>query len=68
MKTQIKLYRNKRNGNKFIEVHNDGHRHNSVRQFIRTANLHKPQYTGDGNLHRWGINSLRELLEDYMEV
>lgn len=27
----VKIYRNKRNGNKFLEVHNDGHYHNSVK-------------------------------------
>jgi hypothetical protein len=34
MKTVVKVYRNKRNNNKYIEVHNDGHYHNSVRQYI----------------------------------
>lgn len=27
--TTIKTYRNKRNPNKYLEVHNDGHYHNS---------------------------------------
>lgn len=34
MKTVIKIYRNKRNGNKYIEVHNDGHYHNTVKDDI----------------------------------
>ena len=28
--TTIKVYRNKRNPNKYIEVHNDGHYHNCI--------------------------------------
>lgn len=32
--TKIRTYRNKRNPNKFIEVHNDGHYHNSVKQYM----------------------------------
>lgn len=30
--TTITTYRNKRNEHKFIEVHNDGHYHNSLKQ------------------------------------
>lgn len=33
--TTVSLYRNKRNHNKYIEVHNDGHYHNAVVQYIR---------------------------------
>ncbi len=29
--TVITIYQNKRNENKFLEIHNDGHYHNSVR-------------------------------------
>lgn len=61
----IKIYRNKQNPYKFLEVHNDGHYHNSVRQYIKTQNLHTPQYTGDGNLHRWKSENLKVLLDDY---
>lgn len=32
--TTIKIYCNKRNHNKYIEVRNDGHYHNSVRQYM----------------------------------
>ena len=73
--TTIKLYRNKRNPHKFIEIHNDGHRHNSVRQFIQTEWRKKghllsvvKNYTGDGSLHRWRKGNLTELLQDYEEV
>ena len=65
---EITIYRNKRNENKYLEVHNDGYYHNSVRQYISTNNLHKPQYTGDGSLHRWRKENLTELLKDYVEV
>lgn len=37
--TTIKIYRNKRNSNKYIEVHNDGYYHNSIRQFMQWDNL-----------------------------
>lgn len=32
--TTITIYRNKRNEHKFIEVHNDGHYHNSLKQYL----------------------------------
>lgn len=75
MKTVVKVYRNKWNNNKYIEVHNDGHYHNSVRQYIehnqkvagRKVGVVR-NYTGDGSLHRWGKCNLKELLEDYKEV
>lgn len=75
MKTVVKVYRNKRNNNKYIEVHNDGHYHNSVRQYIehnqkvagRKVGIVR-NYTGDGSLHRWRKCNLKELLEDYKEV
>ena len=31
--TTIQVYRNRRNSNKYIEVHNDGHYHNSLKQY-----------------------------------
>lgn len=75
MKTKIKLYRNKRNTNKFIEIHNDGHYHNSVRQFMEWKHKKRgvvlsvtKNFTGDGVLHRWRKGNLTELLEDYEEV
>lgn len=75
MKTVVKVYRNKRNNNKYIEVYNDGHYHNSVRQYIehnqkvagRKVGIVR-NYTGDGSLHRWRKCNLKELLEDYKEV
>ena len=73
--TTIKLYRNKRNENKFIEVHNDGHYHNRVRQYMEWKTRRNgvllsvvKNYTGDAILHRWRIGNLRELLTDYEEV
>lgn len=71
--TTIKIYRNKRNNHKYIEVHNDGHRHNTVRQYIETPIYIKGKkvslvrnYMGDGCLHRWRKENLSELLSDYV--
>lgn len=68
--TTIKLYRNKRNQHKFIEVHNDGHYHNSVRQFMYWTGITPSikNYTGDGLLHRWRKENLDALLEEYEHV
>ena len=66
-KTTIKLFSNKRNSNKYIEVHNDGYSHNTVRQFMKWNNGVK-NFTGDKRLHRWRKENLNELLEDYKEV
>lgn len=71
--TTIAIYRNKRNKNKYIEVHNDGYHHNSVKQFMQWKKDHngnqlaKPirNETGDRVLHRWKKANLMELLEDY---
>ena len=65
--TTVKTYRNKRNSNKYIEVHNDGHYHNSVKQYMAWDNGVRNK-TGDGYLHRWRIESLRSLLSDYEEI
>lgn len=72
---EVRIYQNKRNKQKYIEVHNDGHHHNSVRQYIQHDQKvagHKVgvvrNYTGDGKLHRWRKENLNELLEDYKEV
>lgn len=62
---EIKIYQNKRNKNKFIEVHNDGHYHNSVRQFMYWKENDVKYLVGDKKLHRWRIENLKELLEDY---
>ena len=72
---EVMIYQNKRNKQKYIEVHNDGHHHNSVRQYIqydqkvagRKVGVVR-NYTGDGKLHRWRKDNLNELLEDYKEV
>ena len=75
IKMRVKTYQNKRNKQKYIEVHSDGHHHNSVRQYIqhdqkvagRKVGVVR-NYTGDGKLHRWRKDNLNELLEDYKEV
>ena len=67
MKTKVTIYQNKRNPNKYIEVHNDGCYHNSVRQFLHWSNGVK-YFVGDRRLHRWRANNLKELLEDYSKV
>ena len=59
-----KIYQNKRNKNKYLEVHNDGHYHNAVRQYMQWENGVK-NLLGDRKLHRWRIGNLKELLKDY---
>lgn len=66
MKTKITVYRNKYNPNKYIEVHNDGYRHNTVRQCIKHGNVEN--LMGDKNLHRFPKRFLVVLLEDYEEI
>lgn len=66
-KVTITTYQNKRNEHKFLEIHNDGHYHNSVRQYIKCPNGVK-NFTGDRFLHRWRRQNLNELLEDYILV
>lgn len=75
IKMRIRIYQNKRNKRKYIEVHNDGHYHNSVRQYIENDQKVAGKrvgiirnYTGDGSLHRWRKKNLKELLDDYKEV
>lgn len=71
--TMIKTYRNKRNPNKYLEVHNDGHYHNSLKQYMFWSKnpdgtvLSDPikNVTGDRKLHRWRKENLNVLLEDY---
>lgn len=72
--TTVKIFRNKRNKNKYIEVHNDGYYHNSLKQYMYWERnsftgelLQNPvkNVNGDGNLHRWRKANLDELLEDY---
>lgn len=74
--TTIKTYRNKRNPNKYLEVHNDGHYHNSLKQYMfwsknpDGAVLSDPikNVTGDRKLHRWRKENLNVLLEDYAKI
>lgn len=73
--TTVNYYRNKRNKNKYIEVRNDGHYHNTVRQFMlwswrkwNTVQSFTKNFTGDGHLHRWRIGNLKSLLEDYEPI
>lgn len=71
--TTIKTYRNKRNPNKYLEVHNDSHYHNSLKQYMFWSKnpdgtvLSDPikNVTGDRKLHRWRKENLNVLLEDY---
>ena len=71
MRTAISIYRNKKNENKYIEVHSDGYGHNSVIQYmywqITPINSVKVK-NGDGCLHRWRKQNLADLLEDYVLV
>ena len=72
--TTIKTYRNKRNPNKYLEVHNDGHYHNSLKQYMfwsknpDGAVLSDPikNVIGDRKLHRWRKKNLNVLLEDFV--
>lgn len=68
MKTTIILYVNKKNPHKFLEIHNDGYGHNSVRQFMYWKMNGVKNHVGDGFLYRWRKNNLSELLEDYKRV
>ena len=61
--TTTKIYRNKRNENKFIEVRNDGHYHNTVRQYMFWKNAGVKNLLGDRCLHRWKARNLKALLE-----
>lgn len=63
--TTTKIYRNKRNENKFIEVRNDGHYHNAVRQYMFWKNAGVKNLLGDRCLHRRKARNLKALLEDY---
>jgi len=66
--TTVKTYRNKRNPNKRLEVHEDGYGHRTVKQYMHWDENDVTNPTGDGNLHRWRKDSLDELLEDYEPV
>lgn len=66
MKTRITVYRNVRNENKYIEVHEDGYGHRTVRQFMRWGNV--KNLLGDRCLHRWKKSNLKDLLNEYVMV
>ena len=63
--TTIRLYRNRRNDFKWLEIHEDGEGHRSVRQFIHFPDTAICNLTGDGMLHRWRKSYLDEVLKDY---
>ena len=66
-KTIIRIFKNKRNPNKRLEIHNDGHYHNSVKSYMEWDNGVK-NLLGNKKLNRWKKANLDELLEDYKEV
>lgn len=65
-KTKVKIYRNKRNENKYIEIHNDGYYHNSIKQYMKWGEI--KNLLGDRCLHRWRKENMEELLKDYEEI
>ena len=67
MKTKIRIFKNKRNPHKRLEIHNDGHYHNTVKAFMEFENG-VINLLGDKKLHRWKKRNLAELLEDYEEI
>lgn len=67
-KTEVDTYRNKRNPNKYVEVHRDGYGHRSAKQYMHWDENDVTNPTGDGNLHRWRKGNMDELLEDYDPV
>lgn len=67
-KTIVKYYVNKINRNKYLEIHNDGYGHKTVKQFMNWNRTRVTNYTGDGNFHRWRKYNLDVLLEDYVET
>lgn len=68
--TEVRTYQNKRNPHKYIERHDDGYGHRSLKQYMEWdrdgGTVTNP--TGDGNLHRWRKKDAEELLEDYNEI
>lgn len=66
--TEVKTYRNKRNPNKYVEVHEDGYGHRSAKQYMHWDETDVTNPTGDGNLHRWRKGNIDDLLEDYEEI
>lgn len=67
-KTRIRKFRNRRNPNKFLEVHEDGYGHRSARQYMEWEETGVKNPTGDGSLHRWRKDNMDELFDDYEEI
>lgn len=65
--TTVRIYQNKRNRHKYLEIHNDGYYHNALKQFMKWDNGVK-NFTGDGKLYRWRKANLMKLLADYSLV
>lgn len=65
MVTSVIRYVNIRNEHKFLEIHNDGYYHNSVRQYMYWPTFKIKNFTGNGTLNRWKKKNLAELLKDY---
>lgn len=63
-RTTVRIYRNKVNPNKYLEVHNDGYYHNRVVQYMHWENGVKNTTKGSV-LWRWKKTNLNELLKDY---
>lgn len=61
------IWQNNRNPHKYLEIRNDGHYHNRVRQFMKYENG-VVNLVGDRCFHRWRINNLKELLKDYHKI
>ena len=61
-RTTVRIYRNKANRHKFLEVHNDGYYHNRVVQYMHWENGIK---NCTDVLWRWKKANLQELLKDY---
>lgn len=65
---RIKIYQNKRNEHKYLEVHEYKCRHQSVRQYMYWSSTGVKNYMGRGTLIRWRKQNLQELLVDYRLV
>ena len=63
-RTTVRIYRNKVNRNKYLEIHNDGYYHNRVVQYMHWENGVKNTTKGSV-LWRWKKANLDELLKDY---
>lgn len=67
---KVEFYQNKRNENKYLEVHHSNCGHYTVAQFMNTCCGR--QWTGVRHnrrkMHRWKKADLNALLEDYKSV